>query len=140
LLALLAQLADVRFGLGEVAAARAYFERALPLACEIGDRASEARLLGSLGLIAGEQGEAEASLALANQAVALSRAFDDGQLLGEQLLFQAMALHDAGEGLAAQAACTEAIGIFERLEASSLLQKAHELREKLAADEVEEDD
>ncbi|MEP7355617.1 MAG: tetratricopeptide repeat protein [Anaerolineales bacterium] len=132
LLALLAQLGDARFALGELPAAQGAFEAALSGARQVGDQAAETRLLGSLGLCAAEQGDPAAALNWANQAVGLARQLEDQLLLGEQLLFQAMALHDSDQLPTAQQACDEALALFERLEASSLVQKAYELRDRIA--------
>jgi tetratricopeptide (TPR) repeat protein len=130
----LAQLGDARFALGDMAAAQAAFEAALAGAQQVGDQPAEARLLGSLGLTAAEQGNPAAALSWAAQAVSLARQLDDALVLGEELLFQAMALHDADQLPAARQACDEAIALFEQQEASSLVQKGYELRDRLMAD------
>lgn len=134
-MALLAKLGDLRFSQGDINESLRLFTEALELARALGDRESEARLLGSLGIIAAELDQQERSLELANAAVALARELGDPRLHGEQLLFQSMALADLGQIEPALTACDAAIIFFEGLEASSLVQKAYELRERLTGDE-----
>lgn len=133
-LALVAQLGDIRFGQGELESSGRFFEEGVTLAREVGDRESEARLIGSLGLIAADLGDPERALALAGQAVELAREIGEPRLHGEQLLFQALALADVGQTEAALTGCEAAITFFEGLEASSLVQKAYDLKERLTAD------
>ncbi len=52
-------------------------------------------------------------------------------LQGEQLLYQAMALADHDRVDDALTACDAAIVYFEQVEASSLLQKAWDLKERI---------
>lgn len=130
-LALLAQFADLRFGQGDLEISRQMFSEALALSRQLGDQASETRLLGSLGLIAADQGDPGQALALANEAVALARQLADPVLQGEQLLYQAMALADHDRVEDALTACDAAIVDFEQVEASSLLQKAWDLKERI---------
>lgn len=137
-LALLAQLGDIRFSQGEFDASRELFTEGLTIAQSLGDRVSECRILGSLGLIAADLGDSDEALRLANQGVALARELGDARLQGEQLLYQSMALSDHGLAEQSLEACDAAIALFESIEASSLVQKAYELREKLVSEPADD--
>ena len=74
-----------RTDVAELAAARAYGERALAMAQEVGDRRVEAHALSKLVESAYADGELETGHRLAGQGVAIARELGDQQLLGEQL-------------------------------------------------------
>lgn len=138
-LAALAQLGDIRFSQGEIEASRQLFSEGLTIATGLGDRTSECRLLGSLGLIAADLDDPEEALRLAHQSVALAQELSDARLQGEQLLYLSMALSDHGDAEEALAACDAAITFFEGIEASSHVQKAYELRERLVGDPADDE-
>ena len=130
-LALVAQLGDALLDSGDFSQALDNYEKALQLARTLSDRQAEARLLGSLSIVQAELGDREQSITLTDRAVEMARESGQIQLLGEQLLLQALAYYDHGQMQAALSACIEALAIFEKIEASSLLEKAMDLLEEI---------
>ncbi|HEX9030030.1 MAG TPA: tetratricopeptide repeat protein [Anaerolineales bacterium] len=130
-LILWAQLGDALLDSGNIPQAMDAYHKALHIAHDLEDGPSEARLLGSLGIVQAELGDQDGSAQSADRAVALARETGQVQLLGEQLLLQAYAYYDLDRMDVAQSACLEAVGIFEKIEASSLLDRANDLLEEI---------
>lgn len=83
--ALLGNLADNNYALGEVKKAIDQFEQALTIAREIGDRQREARLLGGLGHAYRDQGEVKKAIKQFEQALTIARELSDRQGEGRYL-------------------------------------------------------
>jgi predicted ATPase/DNA-binding CsgD family transcriptional regulator len=63
--------------LGDFAASRGYYEHALALYKELGDRSSQARILGDLGVLAHSEGDNEEARVFMTEALALARETDN---------------------------------------------------------------
>jgi predicted ATPase/class 3 adenylate cyclase len=97
----------------ELAAARAYGERALGLARAVGDRHAEAGALEQLGASSYADGDMAASRAFAERALAIARELSDDQLVAEclQMVAGTTADPDARRRLHAEAlACAREAG------------------------------
>ncbi len=135
ILALSAQFGDALLDSGDFTQAAENYEKALELARAVRDRPTEARLLGSLSIARAELGDLDQSKELADRAVEIAREVDNVQLLGEQLLLKAFAYYEHGQLQAAFSDCLEAIRIFEKIEASSFLDRAMDLLEQIQSEQ-----
>jgi predicted ATPase/DNA-binding SARP family transcriptional activator len=73
----LRSLGNIAHGQGDYARASAYYEQALSISCELGDRWSESMTLTNLGLVSNQRGDYAGARACYERALAISRALDD---------------------------------------------------------------
>lgn len=99
----------------DYARTKPYYEDALELAREAGDRELEARLLGNLAIVAVELDGPESGLALHREALALSRELDDTRGVAYQLANICDRLVELGRLDEADDTCLQAIDRLEPL-------------------------
>jgi tetratricopeptide (TPR) repeat protein len=106
---------------GGLAESRGHYEAALAIALEIGDRAAEARLRNSLGIIAWTEGDFPRALDEYRRALPLFRDVGDGEAVGLTLNSIGFTLLRLGRHDDAEAALTDAVD-EHRTRANELLE------------------
>ena len=105
--AILSQLGQVHFGLGEIGLARGYHERELELAREIGDRGREGGSLNDIGITYIREDKFDEAIRCHEQSLVIAEELGDRRMVGN-------ALGNLGVSFRRLGRPTEAIGCFER--------------------------
>ena len=113
---LLSKLGILHYSLGEARRAIEYYEQALAIAREIGDRRGEGAHLGNLGLAYAALGEVRRAIEYHEQALSVAREIGDRRMEGNHLANLGLLAKGQGDLARARALWEQALRIFEAIE------------------------
>ena len=126
--------ASAQYHLGDYVASREAYSQAVTLARSAADKPSEARILGYLSAVQGEQGLLLEAVQSAEHALALASELNDPGLAGEEQMLLAFDYRDLGRLDEAIHYCQAAVVSYQKIEAPELVAKAQVLLAELQSD------